>query len=319
MIRRSVGSTARIALPTALLLASSIGLSAITSSPAQATTDTGTLSGEGGTFLQPVVTKLVGDASSNFGGLYGSYVATGLDTGIADFIGSGQGQFNADFAVSERPLTSTELATAKANGRSFAYVPFAATPVAIGTLVPDSSYHGETDISSAQLCPHISMTVADLGAVFGYDAASPVATWADPRFSCSNSLTLGSIGVTLAANDDPSMANYALMSLLDSDTTAKGYFTAGLTNAFTHNSATTEDTTPSETWPYAGPYVIAGGDDPFIGKLLTINASNNVPSNEAANWGLGAAFPVSSVWTGLLWELRGTYRQRRYRTPRARS
>ena len=166
------------------------------------------------------------------------------------------------------------------------------------TLVPDSSYHGETDISSDQLCPHISMTVADLGAVFGYDAASPVATWADPRFSCSNSLTLGSIGVTLAANDDPSMANYALMSLLDSDTTAKGYFTAGLTNAFTHNSATTEDTTPSETWPYAGPYVIAGGDDPFIGKLLTINASNNVPSNEAANWVLGAAFPVSSVWTG---------------------
>jgi ABC-type phosphate transport system substrate-binding protein len=298
MIRRTVGSTARTVLPIVLLAASSIGLSAIATSPAQATTDTATLAGEGGTFLQPVVTKLVGDASPNFGGLYGSYVATGLGTGIADFIGSGPGQFNADFAVSERALTSTELATAKANGRSFAYVPFAATPVAIGTLVPDSSYHGETDISSSQLCPHISMTVADLGAVFGYDAASPAATWADPRFSCSNSLTLGSIGVTLAANDDPSMANYALMSLLDSDPTAKGYFTAGLTNAFTHNSATTEDTTPSETWPYAGPYVIAGGDDPFLGKLLTINASNNVPSNEAANWVLGAVFPVSSVWTG---------------------
>ena len=33
--------------------------------------------------------------------------------------------------VSERPLTSAEAATATANGRSFAYVPFAATPVAL--------------------------------------------------------------------------------------------------------------------------------------------------------------------------------------------
>ena len=52
MIRRTVGSTARIALPTVLLVASSIGLSAIASSPAQATTDAATLAGEGGTFLQ---------------------------------------------------------------------------------------------------------------------------------------------------------------------------------------------------------------------------------------------------------------------------
>ena len=97
------------------------------------------------------------------------------------------------------------------------------------------------------------------------------------------------------------MANYALMALMDSDPTAMGYFSAALTQDLPLNDATTSSTAPSEKWPYsgnAGTYVIAGGDQPFIGKLLTINASNNVPSNIAANWVLGATFPVSSVWTG---------------------
>ena len=281
-----------------VLIVPALAIGTPSGASAGADTDPGTLSGEGGTFLQPVVTKLVDDAAPNLSGLFGGYVATGIDTGISDFVGSGPSQFSADFAVSERPLTSGEAATAKTNGRSFAYVPFAATPVAVATLVPDSTYTGGTTITSAQLCPHISLTVADIGALYGYDSANPINNWSDPRFTCSNSLPLNANGVTLAANDDPSMANSALMSLLDSDPTAKGYFTAGLTSAFASNAATTTDTTPSEKWPYTGSYVIAGGDDPFIGKLLSINATTNTPSNESAGWVLGATFPVSSVWTG---------------------
>lgn len=255
--------------------------------PAGATTVANTLSGEGGTFLQPVVTKLLSDSSSNLDGLFGAYVATGLDTGIRDFVGTGKNAFNADFAVTERPLTAAESAKASANGRTYAYVPFAATPVAIGTLVPTSAYSGGNTIDSADLCPHINLTVADVGAIYGYDSAQPVSGWNDSRFACSNGLTLGGPAPELAANDDPSMANDALMTLLDSDPTAKSYFAAGLQNAFSSHNATTSSTTPTETWPYTGGYVIAGGDDPLVGKLLTINATTNAPSTAAAQWALG--------------------------------
>ena len=163
-----------------VLGATTTGLGVTASGVAGASTDGSTLSGEGGTFLQPVITKLVGDASSNLDGLYGSYVATGLDPGIADFIGTAPGAFNADFAVSERPLTTAEAATATTDGRPFAYVPIAATPVAIGTLAPSSSYDGSATINSAQLCPHIEMTVPDVGAVFGLDSAGSPARTARP-------------------------------------------------------------------------------------------------------------------------------------------
>jgi ABC-type phosphate transport system substrate-binding protein len=281
----------------ALLVAGAvIGMVGGVPTPAGASTDPGTLSGEGGTFLQPVVTKLIDDASSNLDGLFGAYVATGLEGGIKDFIGTAPKQFNADFDVSERPLTPAEVSRAKANGRSFTYVPFAATPVAIGTMVATGPESGT--IGAAALCPHIDLSVADLGAVFGLDSAQPVSNWADPRFKCSNGAPLNVDGIQLAANADPTMANYALMSLLDSDPVAKGYFAAGLRSAFQNHGATTSSTTPTETWPYTGQYVNPGGDDPFLGKLMAINATTNAPSDNAGAWALGAAFPVSSVWTG---------------------
>ncbi len=267
--------------------------------PAVADTDAGTLSGEGGTFLQPVVTKVLGDATPVLDGLNGSYVATGLDTGVADFVGTSPGQFGADFAVTERPLTEPEASAAADNGRPFAYVPFAATPVAVATLVPNSTYSGAggTIDPATDLCQHVDLTVDDLGGIFGIDAAQPVASWGDSRLLCSNGGTLAPDGISLWANADPTMENLALMSLLDSDPTAKGYFQAGLTSAFATQSAVTTDPTPSEHWPYSQNTII-GGDNPLLGHLLTIDATTNTPSMLAANWVLGAVFPISSIWTG---------------------
>ncbi len=305
MKRRTPRLLAGVAV--AILAAGIVASSAATPSPAGASTDKTTLSGEGGTFFEPVVTKLMIDSSSNLGGLFGAYVATGLETGIKNFVGTAPKAFNADFAVSERPLTTTEAATAKANGRSFAYVPIAATPVAVATLVPTIAYQGGQTIDISQLCPHVRLSVTDLGAIFGIDTAQPVNGWNDPRLACSNGQPLGSQGKELAANFDPTMANHALMSLLDSDPVAKGYFAAGLQSAFAAHSATTTDTTPSEKWPYTGSFVTAGGDGPFVGKLLTINATTNTPSHQAGLWDLGAVFPISSVWTGAplgaLWDI----------------
>jgi ABC-type phosphate transport system substrate-binding protein len=281
-----------------LVIVATFGAGMSTAPVAGAATDPATLSGEGSSFLQPVVGKLLYDSSSNLSGLFGAFVANGLDQGIKDFVGSAPDTFGADFAVTERPLTSTEAATAKANGRSFVYVPIAATPVAVATLVPTTAYSGGGTITSAQLCPHIKMTIGVLASVFGFNSANPVNGWNDSRFSCTTGLPLTGPAPVLAANADPNIANFALMTLLNSEPTAQSFFRAGLQSAFNLHSASTANTAPNTTWPYTGKYNTAGGDNPFVGKLLSINATTNTPNTAAAAWALGATFPISSVWTG---------------------
>ena len=78
--------------------------------------------------LTPIMVKLLHDDADGLSPDFGSYTDVDLDQAIADFVGTAPGTFGADFAVTERPLTTAEAATAQANGRSFAYVPFAAEP-----------------------------------------------------------------------------------------------------------------------------------------------------------------------------------------------
>jgi ABC-type phosphate transport system substrate-binding protein len=264
---------------------------------AGASTTTGTVDGEGGAFLEPVMSKLLQDDGTNLLPDYGSYVNVDIDRAISDFVGTGAGQFGADFVVSERPLTSTEAATAQTDGRTFAYVPFAATPVAVVTLVPSSTWTSQT-IQSSDFCQHIPLSLTDLADLYGYDAADPVLSWNDSRFQCSGPGTTAS-GVipSLPANLDPTMENYAMMALLDSTPASEALFQAGLNRASQGNTALTTSTTPSEFWPYAEGS-IAGGDQTFIGKMIGINARTNAPSTSPGDWNLGATFPVSSVWTG---------------------
>ncbi len=266
---------------------------------AGADTDPSTLSGQGGSFLEPVVSKLLIDDASNMSPLFGAYTSTGIDAGIAAFVGSGPGQFAGDYAVSERPLTSVEQATAKTNGRSFAYVPFAETPVAVATLVPTEGWaaSGSTTITSNDFCVHMPLTTDLLGEIFGFDASSPLDHWNDSRITCPPGAAGGAPQLPIAkwANLDPSSANSALMALLDSTPTSKAFFDAGL-NEPGFGSLTTDDT-PSENWPY-GQNTIPGGDNPLIGKLLAISSQTNAPSQTAATWQLGAIAPISSVWTG---------------------
>ncbi len=221
--------------------------------------------------------------------------------GIAAFVGTAPGQFEADFAVSERPLTAAESAKAKADGRSYAYVPFAATPVAIATLVPTEQWgaSGEQSITPSQFCQHMPLSTTLLGDIFGADAQKPLNNWGDSRIVCPSSTGSGTaadgLPITPWANLDPSMANYALMALLDSTPTSKALFEAGLTSG--GRPSLTHDTTPSENWPY-GLNTIPGGDQPLLGKILDINPETNAPDPDAESWALGAVLPISSVWTG---------------------
>jgi ABC-type phosphate transport system substrate-binding protein len=270
------------------------------------TTDPGSLVGEGGTFLEPIINKLVNDDSATVAPLIPTYLNVDLDQGIADFIGTGAGQFGTDYAVSERPLTTAETQTATSDGRSFAYVPFAATPVAIATLVPSSTYTGGP-ISTADLCPHIDLTVDQLGDLFGYDPTQVLSLWTDSRLpKCADNTALGGAAVSDWANLDPTMENEALMALLDSDPTSKASFDSVIGNASTAPSIglvcqdlpVTNCDVPYENWPVYPEKQIAGGDETFLSHVIGIDPQSNAPSTDPTKWILGATFPISSIWTG---------------------
>jgi hypothetical protein len=248
------------------------------------------------------------DDSAPLAPLNTSYTNVDLDMGISSFIGSGSGVFDSDFAVSERPLTTAEAATAKTDGRSFAYVPFAATPVAIATLVPTSSYLNNGFIQSSDLCPHIPLTVDQLGDIYGYDASAPYKQWNDSRLpKCSNGDALNGATISVWANLDPTMENFALMSVLDSDTTpttgSKALFDAGISQAIAASGSTCTTSpsvcdVPSENYPLNPQNQVTGGDETFLAKVIGISQTTNAPSTNSTEWQLGATFPISSVWTG---------------------
>ena len=149
----------------------SAALSTALPAPAGADTDPTALVGEGGSFLTPVTDVLL-KADSGLAPLNPTYEDANLDNAIGDFVGTAPGTFAADFVVSERPLTSTEAATAKANGRTFAYVPFAATPVAVATLAVCNPI-GLIGNSTTPLCKDIPLTVPLVAGLFTSNLTSP--------------------------------------------------------------------------------------------------------------------------------------------------
>ena len=127
---------------------------------AGAATTQGTLVGEGGDAATPIIVNLIHDDTAGLAPDFGAYTNVDVDQGIADFVGTAPGTFGNDFAVTERPLTTAEAATAQANGRSFAaYAPIAAVPVALMTLVPNSQLPGiEHDHPVTVLPAHTALT-----------------------------------------------------------------------------------------------------------------------------------------------------------------
>jgi ABC-type phosphate transport system substrate-binding protein len=269
------------------------GLAGATSPPA------GTVYGEGGSAVNPIMSKLLHDDSAGLAPDFGSYTNVDLDAAISDFVGTAPGTFGADFAVTERPLTTAESTQATADGRTFAYVPLAASPDALVALVPSNAYGGGSTITYSQYCQHIPLTLTDLADIFGFDKSDPLNSWGDARIQCST--TPGSTTVaepiTRWANLDPTMENYDLMNLLDSTTASQALFQAGLNAAQSGSYGLTTSTTPSELWPYSKPS-IPGGDEALLAKVIAINNTTNAPGTQAAQVQLGSITPVASDWTG---------------------
>ena len=245
--------------------------------------------------MTPVIDRLLHDDAAGLNPDFGTYTNVDLDHGIADFVGTAPGTFGSDFAVTERKLTSAEAATAVTNGRPFAYVPFAASPVALMTQVPNSNYAGSQTILPNQFCQHIPLTLDQLDGIFG--AVSPPYTgWGDSRLSCTAppNTPAQAISFALWANFDPTMENSALMSLLDSTTASEAAFKAGLTAAQALQQASTSDPTPSEHWPYGGT-VVTGGDDNTLQKVIGLDPRTGSPGTDVTKLKLGAITPVASV------------------------
>lgn len=252
------------------------------------------------------MTKLLHDDADGLNPDYGSYTGTvGVDQAIADFVGTAPGSFTADFAVTDRTLTPDEAAKAAADGRSFAYVPFAASPVALMTLVPNTSFANSQTILPSEFCQHIPLTLEQLDGLYGSPA---YANWGDSHLFCTlnPNTPLVSEKIGLWANLDPTMENHALMALLDSTTDSENAFKAALTTDLKNMQSTTSDPTPSEHWPLPGS-AIAGGDETTIQKLIGFDQTTGKPSTVAAQMTLGAIMPVESDWTGdplgVVWNL----------------
>jgi ABC-type phosphate transport system substrate-binding protein len=261
---------------------------------AGAATSQGVLTGQGGDALGPIVQKLLRDDTAGLAPDSATYTNVDLDQGIAGFVGTAPNMFSNDFAVSERPLSTAEIAAATTDGRSFAYVPFAATPVALMTLVPVSTYPGgNAPISPAEFCQHIPLTLAELDGIFGV-ASPPYLNWGDSRLSCSTSSSTPPDGTSIIreGNLDPTMENDAFVSLLDSTPASEAAFGAEFSVI---------DEAPSEQWPYSGTADgtgITGGDQATLGSVLGLDPETNAPSTSPTLIKLGAIMPVASDWTG---------------------
>ena len=120
---------------------------------------------------------------------------------------------------------------ATSNGRSFAYVPCRHPGSHCGARTDHCLPRGEA-ITPSEFCQEIPLTVADLGDLFGFDAATLfLDRHGQHEHSCAptGGAPDAGAGVTLGQLD-PTMENETLMALLDSDP-AKSLFDAGLQNA----------------------------------------------------------------------------------------
>jgi hypothetical protein len=288
----------------------------VASASAGAATSSTTLVGEGGSFLNPVVLALLKSDNAGLAPLAVSYNDANIDNAIADFVGTATSPPTNDFVVSERPLTAAEAATAKKNGRTFAYVPIAATPVAIATLdICSESSLLTGALGPGTFCDGIPLTPTLAAGLFlggltdkniqpNQGLPTLLAGWHDPRLTQSNGQPIPDTApIGFASALEPSAENTALMTFIDSVPSAKIQLDNALANPANHPEVTTD--MPEELWPFHGNHSYVGGDAGLIGKELSINAQTNAPAGLLSWGGLGAdgsaahdVFATSAVWTG---------------------
>ena len=242
------------------------------------------LDGEADSSAQPLISALQQNATNAIAPLTTSLQTFNLDLTRDDFASGA-----ADYAVTELPLTTGEAATAASNGRSFAYVPFAVTGVALGAVVAqsnDRTVQPTTFYRSLKLNP---VQVADL-------FTSTVTQWNDaalvqPGASQPLAVTSQSAAVTQLFLVDPNAATQALISYILSQPDA-----AAIWNKWVVQDQNGTANLAAETWPTHGG--LSGGDYTLASKLVPIDPGTNAPLLNPQEWGQGDVGPVPVEWVG---------------------
>ncbi|MHB8681854.1 MAG: substrate-binding domain-containing protein [Acidimicrobiales bacterium] len=273
---------------------STIGTSASDTCPQPVATPTPTeLSGEGGSFAQPVISKLLLDEGTALqqlgltgGGRFGN---VNVDLARCDLA-----EASVDFGVTEFPLTDYEVTQATSKGRTYAYVPLAAVPVAIAAVVFCSG--DQTYKPNGTQCANLQLTVKLLAQIFGQD----VTYWNDAKL---NTISGGKSGITPTSNsnqinvrvlEDPAASTFALESLFESDTTAKPAWDQFLT-AYHYDPSKTGAV---ETWPtHQG---VHGGDQDLANLLFPVDDSGKVVT-QTQGMGQGDIAPLPADWLAVPW------------------
>jgi len=276
----------------ALVLVSSATLVVDGASPGTSSANTSqTLLAEGGSFPGPLVGGLQNSSAgvASIAPLAPGFFQANIDQARSDFASGA-----ADYAVSEFPLTSAQAATAAANGRSFAYVPFAMSGVAIGAIL---ICNDTVTLTPTTLCPDIQLTTPLLAEVF----SGHVTSWADPTYfahaSDGGPITADSESAQVHPVNqvDPSIVNYALQSLFVGDPTAKAIW-----DAFDASYKVTNDT-PTETWPTGGG--VSDGDLGVVEQLIPVNPATTEPETDPQTWGGGDIAGIPIDWLGQPWNV----------------
>jgi len=211
-----------------------------------------------------------------------AYFNADVDQGLDDFATGAD-----DYSVTEVPLSSTQVATAAAHGRSFAYVPFAASAIAIGAVLLCSN---DNTLKPGTICPSLRLTVPQLAKVF----TSAVDTWTDPIFAqAQNGGPISPINASTSISPihevEPTALNLGLETLFMNNTAAKPIW-----EAFLKLNKITSDT-PTELWPTG---TGTNGDLAVADVLVPVNEVTNIPQENPTLWGQGAIAPLPVDWLG---------------------
>ncbi len=257
--------------------------------PSVADTTATAIRGEGGTFAAPIINKMELDldaANSSVDATYNEL--PGVDVGREDFAAG-----TSDYAVSELPLTSDEVATAQSNGRTFAYVPVAAEPVAVGFEVLAGPIAGlEAPVESFQV------SVPNLANIF----TDQIEQWNDARFFPDDALFAPGSGIvcdtciiTPMAPADPSAATSSLIQLFLNDPTSKV-----LWDTFAVSQKVSPDTA-FETLP--GRVAVQGGDLEMAIAFHPLNATTGLPDTNPVQVGAGDIGAIPMDWVVAPWDI----------------
>jgi len=257
------------------------------------------LAAEGGSFADPIINLLQNDpaALTAISPFTPSYFDADVDQARQDFVAGA-----TDYAVTELPLTAGEAATAAQNGRSFAYVPFAASPLAIAAVVECSQ---TSTLTATTFCGTIKVTVPILAQIFTDlpPTASPppgglgIGRWNDPELTALTpslgGVSTASADITALEDVQPAASNYALETLFVNNATAKPIWDAYLK----FYEGVTDDT-PTDLWPHTNG--TSGGDVTLAQSLIPINEQANPPAppSNPQTWGQGVVAPLPIDWTG---------------------